>query len=174
MMVAKSVLRRNTVGGGAFLLVVTLTTRSMATRKNWFGLRMKLLAWLAAVLGIAIAVMVLANSVLETYSHSVQQLFAQDYDSVAACQVMNESLERLLDRARTRMWDAAAFSKAAAEQDADVAVFEQKLAVQRRISDLPGELDATERLARAWAGFRAGGNALGAAGPSEDQRREFF
>jgi hypothetical protein len=57
------------------------------------GLRTKLLAGLAGLLGILIASIFVANSLLVRYSDSIQHLFHDDYDSAADCQAMKEALE---------------------------------------------------------------------------------
>src|SRR6185437_5505041 len=116
-----------------------------------FGLRMKLLAGLAGLLAILIAVTLLANSVLSRYSQSVEDLFAQDYDSAAYCQSMKEALERLTRRADALAWDVPlSAATSTTTSSADIATFNQKLALQSKIANLPGEPAATARLAGAW------------------------
>ena len=123
-----------------------------STTRAFLGLRAKLLAGLAALVVILVIVTLLGNSVLDRYSTSVRNLFAQEYDSAAACQSMKESLERLIERPQMRQWESNPVPLRA--DDADVKTFEQKLAVQRGIADLPGEVEATAELADAWTRFR--------------------
>src|SRR5262249_39738223 len=118
-----------------------------------FSLRMKLLAGLGSLLAILITVTLVGNSVLARYSNSIQQLFVEDYDSVAASTAMKESLERMLERAQTRAFEST--DSAALAGDANIAAFEQQLQAQSRIADVPGEREATERLTDAWRRFRS-------------------
>ena len=120
-----------------------------------FGLRIKLLAGLAGLLAILIAVTLLANSVLSRYSQSVEDLFAQDYDSAAYCQSMKEALERLTRSADALAWDLQPpTSSSTSSSGADIAAFDQKLELQTHIANLPGEAEATNKLANSWAQFR--------------------
>lgn len=118
-----------------------------------FSLRMKFLAGLSGLLAILIAVTLLANSVLLNYSRAVGDLFAQDYDSAADAQAMKESVEHLVQRADALTSEPGATSQTSSTADADIAAFEHKLALQRKIANLPGEAALTRSLAESWAHF---------------------
>ena len=151
-----------------------------------FSLRMKLLAGLASLLAILIAVTLLGNSVLNRYSNSIHQLFAEDYDSVAATQAMKESLERIVERAQDRAWsidrpptlDTATGSRAVPARsnspDPDIEAFERELELQAHIADVPGEREATEKLADAWREFKDAYLVLADDGRTFAERREVF
>jgi signal transduction histidine kinase/HAMP domain-containing protein len=147
-----------------------------------FSLRMKLLAGLASLLAILIAVTLLGNSVLNRYSNSIHQLFAEDYDSVAASQAMKESLERMLERAQDRAWNAnpsasdesRAVPARSNSPDPDIEAFERQLEAQAHIADVPGEREATEKLADAWREFKTAYLSLSDDRRSFAERREIF
>jgi signal transduction histidine kinase/HAMP domain-containing protein len=138
-----------------------------------FSLRMKLLAGLGALLGILITVTLLGNSVLARYSNSIQQLFAEDYDSVAASQAMKEALERMLEKGQGQAWNGEPAS-ASVRDDEDVATFERQLALQRTIADVPGEREATDQLGDTWNRFRSTYDLLDDGHLTLERRQQIF
>src|SRR3954449_9214036 len=111
------------------------------------GLRTKLLAGLASLLAILIASIFVANSLLVRYSDSIQHLFHDDYDSAADCQTMKEALEGMVRRAQELATTATAGSPVPnLSADPNIAIFEQKLALQSDITDVPDERNVTNGL----------------------------
>ena len=68
---------------------------------------------------------------------------------------MKEALERLTRRADALAWEVPPpASSSTSTSGADIAAFDQKLELQTHIANLPGEEEATNKLAGAWAQFR--------------------
>ena len=139
-----------------------------------FGLRTKLLAGLASLLAILIASIFVANSLLVRYSDSIQHLFHDDYDSAADCQTMKEALEGMVRRAQELATATAGSPTPDLSADPNIAIFEQKLALQSGITDVPGERNATSGLRDAWDKFRRAYLALDEPGRTAEQRRDLY
>ena len=136
------------------------------------GLRAKLLAGLGSLMAILLAVALLSNSIVAHYSDSIQTLFYQDYDSAAACQVMQESVDAVAEQAERRVWGDAHITLASAQPAIDQ--FESEFAIQSKIADVPGEREATDRLKSVWNGFIESHKSLFDPALTETQRRDLL
>ena len=116
-------------------------------------LRGKLLVGLGSILAALLGVCVLCNLVVRRYSARIELLLDQDYQSAVACQSMKESLERLLDLARSSVLNEQAVTSEQAQTAIDD--FDRNLTRQTAATDAPGEPEATAKLTDMWRAFVA-------------------
>ncbi len=132
------------------------------------GLREKILIGFGGLLAILIAISVLGEGVLDRYSASMQRSFREDYDSVAVCQQMKESVERINSVIEAALLGKAPAAGATAELER---AFDTNLQKQRVDATLAGEKQATDRLASLWDQYRGRyRDALGSNRSSEERR----
>ena len=117
------------------------------------SLRRRLWTGFGGMLLILVLVSALSIVVLTRYSHALERVFRENYDSAVYCDAMKDALERLDVGAQRRVWGAPADDQA--EVARQIARFEQSLHRQLDNCTLPGELDATRGLADRWTGYRA-------------------
>ena len=118
-----------------------------------FGLRIKLLISLGSLLLILIAVTLVANHVLSSYSDQIQQLFRNDFESATACQAMKEAVENIDLKVQSRVWGDASVNLNSVQPM--IEEFDRQWDIQSKRADLPHELDATMELKRLWQEYRS-------------------
>jgi PAS domain S-box-containing protein len=87
------------------------------------------------------------------YSHTLERVFNENYNSVVYCNAMKESLDQLNTRAQRMLWEGPA-GQALDYQNAE-ATFEKNLYLQLGNCTLDGELPATQHLIELWKDYRA-------------------
>lgn len=107
---------------------------------------------------ILIVVSALSVIVLTRYSHSLQQVFREYYDSAIYCDAMKDAMERLDLAAQRRVWGAPADSSD--DVPAQQAKFEENLTRQRNNVVLPGERELTLQLVQEWSDYQSHYNRL--------------
>ena len=135
------------------------------------GLRSKLLFGFGGLLLIVLFTSVLAETVMSRYSRAIQRSYREDYDSIAACQRMRELVGQLDLVAQDALWERPTSSAEVERLRSD---FQNQLAAQRQAATLPGESDATERLASEWAQYTADYPAVLEAKSPASRRRDVY
>ena len=122
------------------------------------SLRHKLWLGYGGLVAVLLAVSVLSAVVLVWFSHALERMFRENYDSAVYCDGMKDCLDQLDARAQHLLWeedggrvDAAGEADAAAQE----ARFDDDLAQQFRNCSLPGETEQTRLLAGLWDTFKA-------------------
>src|SRR5437016_286979 len=113
------------------------------------GLRSKILLAFGGLLAILLIVSAVSTFVFSRYSGATQLMLEQDYSSVAACQDMEEAVEKsntALEKAL--LGDAGDVSERLAAQ---ARAFDAAMAAQRQSLNLPGESEVTETVAKLWS-----------------------
>ena len=118
------------------------------------SLRGKLTLGFGGLLAILLAVSILSIIVLTRYSHALDRVFRENYDSAVYCHQMNESLDGLNTRAERRIWRGADEGNET-DSAAEARRFQTNLDLQLRNCTLPGELALTRQLATAWNQYQA-------------------
>ena len=139
-----------------------------------FGLRQKLALGYLGLLGILLAVSVLAGVSLHRYRSTLERIFRENYDSVVYGQRMKAAVETL---------DAAALADATGNDTAEDAktarTFQAALDAEDGNVTLPGEAELVARIRRAWQGsdadegYLARLHAVATAGPDDAQLRVY-
>lgn len=111
-------------------------------------LRRKLLWGFGGLLLIVLAGSALSIAVLTRYSHTLDQLFRENYDSVVYCDRMKEALDALNARAERLAWNEP--DETVSDAAAEMKLFAENLRLQRSNLSLPGESERTESLASLW------------------------
>ncbi len=111
-------------------------------------LQHKLWLGFGALLFVLLVVSGLSIYVFTRFSHTLEGVFRENYDSVIYCQTMKEQLDVLDTRAQASLWDAD--SGPVKDFDQIQNVFEQNLYLQFGNISLPGERDRTQRLSDLW------------------------
>jgi len=114
------------------------------------GLRSKLMFGFGGLLLIVLIVSILAQTVMEHYSEAIRKSYREDYESVAVCQSMKESVEQIDLATQGALWGRPPDPAKIRNLRGD---FEHRLAMQREDATLPGEGTATEQLAEAWRDY---------------------
>lgn len=116
------------------------------------SLRTKLWLGFGGLLMILLIVSALSMAVLTRYSHALERVFRENYDSAVYCDGMKESLDQLNIRAQRLIWEESA----ARQTSADVleAEFESNLGKQLKNVSLPGELERTRHLGELWTQYK--------------------
>jgi two-component system, NtrC family, sensor histidine kinase KinB len=112
------------------------------------SLRNRLLLGFGCLLLILLVVSSLSVVVFTRYSHALERVFRENYDSAVYCNSMKESLDQLNTRAQRMIWEEPAARKvdfAALESQ-----FDQSLSAQLNNCTLPGEAEASRHLADLW------------------------
>jgi len=134
------------------------------------SLRAKLAVGFGGLLLILLVVILLSMIVLTRYSHTLERVFRENYDSAIYCDRMKEALDALDDRAQAIIWDASG-SSIQANPAAKEKEFETNLNLQLANCALPGELDRTRQLASIWIDYRQSYEQFDAAG---NDKRELY
>jgi signal transduction histidine kinase len=116
------------------------------------SLRNRLLLGFGCLLVILLVVSSLSVIVFTRYSHALERVFRENYDSVIYCNSMKESLDQLNTRAQRMIWEEPAARKidySSLETD-----FNNSLESQLNNCTLPGESEASAHLADLWQQYR--------------------
>src|SRR5580658_8285045 len=109
-----------------------------STRITMKSLRNRLWLGFGSLLSILLAVSALSMIVFTRYSHALERVFRENYDSAIFCDAMKESLDQLNTRAQQMLW------KGPVAQSTDFAGpearFESNLNSQLNNCTLPGEV----------------------------------
>jgi signal transduction histidine kinase len=134
------------------------------------SLRNKLWIGFSSLLAILVIVSLLSVVVLTSYSHTLEQVFRENYNSAVYCDAMKNAMERLNLRAQLLIWDEP--SAAQIDAQSETAAFDRNLALQLNNCTLPGELDHTRGLSQQWDQYRGAYQRLEKM--PADARREFY
>ncbi|HET6252317.1 MAG TPA: ATP-binding protein [Tepidisphaeraceae bacterium] len=129
--------------------------------KLWLGLGGM---FLILLVGSAISAIVLTH-----FSHELQRLLRENYDSEVYCEEMSDALDRLDASSRQLAWEEAGHSEDFAAQEKR---FDDNLAKQFKNVTLPGELEETRLLAAQWRTYRRAFDNLRTA--PTDQRKTLY
>ena len=117
------------------------------------SLRRRLWLGFGGMLLILALVSALSVVVLTRYSHALERVFRENYDSAMYCDAMKDALDRLDLAAQRRLWGAPGAEDA--DHFAPIAQFNDNLARQLNNCSLPGEVEASQELAGEWERYRA-------------------
>lgn len=114
--------------------------------KLWFGF--------GAVLAILVIVSALCVAVLTRYSHALERVLRENYDSAVYCDAMKDALDQLNLGAQELIWESAG-AMPPADHQRQIERFETNLRQQLGNTTLPGEADLSEQLRTSWGKYRA-------------------
>lgn len=112
------------------------------------SLRFKLWLGFGGLLAVLLAVSIIAVAVLTRYSHALERVFHENYDSAVYCDGMQNALDQLNMRALSIIWQPQ--SQLAIDAQAQRDQFDDNLKLQLANCTLPGETQHTAELADAW------------------------
>ena len=115
------------------------------------ALRRRLWLGFGGLLLILLVVSTLSVVVFTRYSHALERVFRENYDSAVYCNAMKDALDRLDLAAQRRVWGAPA--PAVGADDVPLKRFDENLHRQLNNCSLPGEKEATVSLADEWAAY---------------------
>jgi NtrC-family two-component system sensor histidine kinase KinB len=116
------------------------------------SLRNRLWLGFGSLLLILLAVSSLSMIVFTRYSHALERVFRENYDSAVYCDAMRESLDQLNTRAQRLIWEEPAARKI--DLVGIETRFDTNLALQLGNVTLPGEREASLHLASLWWQYR--------------------
>jgi NtrC-family two-component system sensor histidine kinase KinB len=134
------------------------------------SLRHKLWLGFGGLLTILLIVSGMTVVVMTRYSHALERVFRENYDSAVFCDSMNEALDQLNTRAQFVAWQVS--PPTSIDADAQRQKFQDNLLDQLDNCTLPGELDHTNALADFWRQYRDAYDQFDSASP--DQRPELY
>jgi NtrC-family two-component system sensor histidine kinase KinB len=116
------------------------------------SLRHKLWIGFGTLLLILLAVSLLTAVVLTRYSHALERVFRENYDSVTYCDQMKDAMDQLNLRALLLIWNPAP----AAQIDADAEIDEFQINLNHEFGNitLPGEREHTDHLDDLWRQYQ--------------------
>ena len=117
------------------------------------SLRAKLAVGFGGLLLILLIVSLLSMVVLTRYSHTLERVFRENYDSAIYCDQMKAALDALDARAQAIAWGDSD-SSFQVDPTKRKQQFETNLNLQLANCTLPGELERTRQLASIWANYR--------------------
>jgi NtrC-family two-component system sensor histidine kinase KinB len=117
------------------------------------SLRNKLWLGFGSLSAILAAVGVLSIVFLARYTHTLERVLRDNYDSAVYSDGMKQSLDELDFRAQRMIWEEPAALRM--DPAAPQARFERFLREQLGNCNLPGELETTQRVADEWKEYRA-------------------
>ena len=115
------------------------------------SLRARLWAGFGALLLIVVAVSTLSVVVLTRYSHALERVFRENYNSAVYCDAMKDALDRLDLAAQRQAWGAP---REPDSSPSPAILFGQNLNRQLNNCTLPGELELSRQLAAQWSEFQ--------------------
>jgi two-component system, NtrC family, sensor histidine kinase KinB len=116
------------------------------------SLRNRLWLGFGSLLLILLVVSSLSMIVFTRYSHALERVFRENYDSAVYCDSMKESLDQLNTRAQRLIWEEPAARKI---DPLEIETrFDSSLASQMGNCTLPGEREASQHLANLWWQYR--------------------
>ena len=116
------------------------------------SLRHKIAFGFGGLLLILIVIAAISVRVLGGYSHTLDNLFHENYDSALFCDAMKDSLDELNNQAQRALWQPA--SAAPAQLRSTEEKFEQNFARQLNNCTLPGERELTIHLGDLWSQYK--------------------
>jgi two-component system, NtrC family, sensor histidine kinase KinB len=116
------------------------------------SLRYRLWVGFGSLLMILLVVSALSIAVFTRYSHALERVFRENYDSAVYCDGMKDSLDQLNTRAQRLIWEEPAARKI--NLSAIESRFEENLDAQLNNVTLPGEREASEHLADLWQQYK--------------------
>jgi signal transduction histidine kinase len=116
------------------------------------SLRNRLWLGFGSLLLILLVVSSLSMIVFTRYSHALERVFRENYDSAVYCDAMKESLDQLNTRAQRLIWEEPAARKI--DLNEIETRFDANLALQLGNVTLPGEREASQHLANLWWEYR--------------------
>ncbi|HMB96757.1 MAG TPA: ATP-binding protein, partial [Tepidisphaeraceae bacterium] len=114
--------------------------------KLWFGF--------GGLLVILVIVSIMSIAVLTRYSHALEQMFRENYDSAIYCNEMKDSLDQLNARALQLIWNKPQPSDRI-DSVAQIERFETNLNQQLGNTTLPGEADLSKQLGQLWERYKS-------------------
>ena len=116
------------------------------------SLRHKIALGFGGLLLILIVVAAISVRVLGGYSHTLDTLFHENYDSAMFCQTMKDSLDELNNQAQRALWQPGAAPSAQIRPIEEK--FETNFTRQLNNCTLPGERELTMRLGDLWSQYK--------------------
>jgi NtrC-family two-component system sensor histidine kinase KinB len=116
------------------------------------SLRFKLWIGFGGLLAVLLAVSILTVVVLTRYSHALEQVFHENYDSAIYCDGMQGALDRLNMRAQSMIWQPS--PELTIDAQVQENQFDDNLALQLGNCTLPGETQHTQELAQDWQQYK--------------------
>src|ERR1700742_4582133 len=136
------------------------------------NLRAKLFMGFGGMLSLLIFVSILGIAVITWYTHAIEQVLRENYDSVIYGQRMLDALDQLTADAQSLSYaNKAMNADFIASERAARALFEKNLAAEHANITLPGEQETADHLSAAWAAYVKKLDEVLAPGLSEEQRR---
>lgn len=117
------------------------------------SLRTKLIASFCGPLAILLAVSLISFRTVTLSSKTIERIFSENYDSVAACLRMKTAIERMNRSAEGLLWGSV--GDGGNRIESAMAEFTENLRFQQRNVTLSGERELNERLAQRWGRYRS-------------------
>ena len=117
------------------------------------SLRNRLWLGFGSLLLILLFVSALSVIVFTRYSHALERVFRENYDSAIYSDAMKASLDQLNTQAQQTIWEQP--TAPSVDFAAPAARFQASLDAQLNNCTLPGELDASQHLDALWRQYRA-------------------
>ena len=115
------------------------------------SLKTKLMIGFCGLLSILVTVGVLSVRTVTESSSAIDRISRENYDTVAACYRMKETISRLDRMAQVSLWEE--YPGLSGESRPAIAEFEKNLKFQQGNITVAGELDATGHLEALWAEY---------------------
>lgn len=135
------------------------------------SIRIKLIAASLGPVVILLVVGLISIRTITESSKTIERIFKENYDSVAAGLNMKNSIERTHRVFETFLWEEALDRP---YLDSAIAEFEKNLKFQQGNVTLPGEQERTDKLVELWGNYRTETDDFLKIVDSGDTRREFF
>ena len=137
-----------------------------------FTLRKKLILGSGGLLAILLVVGVLGIALLTHYSHTLEKVFSENYDSVVYGQKMKEAIEKLDDLAESSLRGEEVPTQEPVAQV--IAGFERSLRLERANVTIPGEAAIVQALTVSWDAYRGDYERFLGARLPEPEGRAFY
>jgi NtrC-family two-component system sensor histidine kinase KinB len=136
------------------------------------SLKTKLMIAFCGPVAILFTVGVISVRTVTQSSKAIQQIFRENYDSVAACLKIKAAVERLDRIAEFSLWGDSA--EPLSESQSAILVSEKNLKFQQGNVTLPGEQELTDRLTELWRTYRSEFEKLSRLPESDKARQDFY
>jgi NtrC-family two-component system sensor histidine kinase KinB len=120
-------------------------------RPKMTSLRNRLWLGFGSLLMILVLVSGLSMIVFTRYSHALERVFRENYDSAVFCEAMKASMDQLNTRAQRMLWVGPGGE--AADFAGPEAIFEKNLNAELNNITLPGEFEAAHNLDDLWKDY---------------------
>jgi signal transduction histidine kinase len=115
------------------------------------NLRAKLLLGFGSLLSLLVVVSVLSIIVITFYTHEIERVLSENYNSVVYGQKMRESVDQLTFQAQDVVYGGVAMDRAFAQRQSDAKqVFVKNLEEEHGNLTVPGEPEAEQTVRRLW------------------------